>query len=93
MPKLQVNRDVSTEDAQRALSDALGADYKVSLDGAALKVKRSTLSAATVRVNSSGGTTTFRVSGDGFAIRKLVNSLGIASKVGHALAQAFAAGG
>jgi hypothetical protein len=92
LPKLQVDQDVTVEEAQRALSDALGDDYQVRVNGSALKVKRNTMSAATVRVSSSGGTTTFRVSGDGFTLRKLMNSLGIASKVGKALGDAFATG-
>ncbi len=87
---VQVQKEVTAEDAERALSSALGPTYKVSVgNGSTVKVKRSSVTSATIKVSSSGGTTTFRVSGDGLIIFKIINSLGIASTVSKALDGAF----
>jgi len=87
---VQVKQEVDVEVVQRALSDALGPAYKVNVTSdSTLKVSRSTLMIATVRMRRPGGMTTFRVSGFGFLLGKLINSLTIAPKVRRALSQAF----
>ena len=76
-----MKREIILEDAQHALSDALGTSYHVSVGSSStMKVKRNTATGATVPVSSSPGMTTFRVSGDGLIVFKLINSLGIAAK-------------
>lgn len=87
---VQVKQEIGAEVVQRALCDALGPAYKVSImSDSTLKVSRSAVMIATVHMRRSGGTTTFGVSGFGFLVGKLINSLTIAPKVRHTLGQAF----
>jgi hypothetical protein len=86
----EVKREIAIDEVQHVLSDALGSPYKVTVTSdSTLKVSRSALLIATVRVRWSRGTTTFRVSGFGFLLGKLINSITIAPKVRQALSQAF----
>jgi hypothetical protein len=47
------------------------------------------VSVATVHLDQTSGTTTFRVVGGGFVISRLINELGIAKRVATALEGAF----
>jgi hypothetical protein len=87
---VQVKQEIDSGAVQRALSDALGPAYKVNVTSdSTLKVSRSAVMIATVRMRRSGGITTFRVSSFGFLLGKLLNSLTIAPRVRHALSQAY----
>ena len=86
----EVGGEIAVEDVRRTLSEALGSKYKVNVTSdSTLKVSRSSLLIATVRMRRSGGITTFRVSGFGLLLGKLINSIVIAPKVRHALRQSF----
>jgi len=81
-----INESVSVEQAMEALDERLGLRYKcIARGGASFTVKRSPMTYATVRVDRRGDATVFRVHGGGFIIGRLVNELGIARQVGHAL--------
>jgi hypothetical protein len=72
------SRNVSIGDVQRALSEALGPDYRVEVTSpSSLRVQNGVMT-ATTRVTHSGAGTDFRITG-----------LGIAHRVRHALERAF----
>lgn len=90
MPTTRVDREVSLEEAESVLSEALGAAYHVSRKPpSSLVVRRNGLVGATVRVGWTGGTTTFKVSGTGLILARVANSLGIARRVRDALDRRF----
>jgi len=90
MAAIEVNRNIELESAQRALSDALGPGYRVSVSSAsALKVARNFIVWATVRVSWSAGTTSFRVTPGGLIVVAGFNALYTVPKVRRALETAF----
>jgi hypothetical protein len=90
MAAIEVNRQIEVEDAQKALSDALGPGYQVSVGSSnSLKVKRNLLAFATVRLSWSGGGTSFRVSPGGLVVLAAINSLVTVPKIREALGTAF----
>lgn len=91
MPTIEVNKGVGIEEAQRALSDRLGAvGYKVTAaSGDSLKVSRNWFLRAGVEVRNNGDTTSFHISPGGFTWVYLVNSRVTAPKIQQALEQAF----
>jgi len=85
-----VKQEISIEDVQRTLSNALGSSYKVTVTSpSTMRVSRYA-GWAVVKMHSAGGMTTFRVRGGGFLLSLIVNSLTIAPKVRHTLDRAFA---
>ncbi len=88
MPRVTVERSVSTEEAVAALQDKLGERYEVSTPGSGSQeaVKAST---ATVRLDLGENATTFHVHGGGLVIARMVNEFGIAKKVAAAIQESF----
>ena len=88
----QVKQEISIEDAQRALSQALGSGYRVhSTSDSTLRVVRNPVIWASVRMSWSGGTTTFHVRPGGFLLVMLLNMAYTVPKVQRALERSFAA--
>jgi len=86
MPTTKVSREVSLDEAESALSSALGPGYQVRRKTAStLVVRRNGLVGAAVRMSSAGGTTTFKVSGTGLILNRVYNQLSIARRVGDVL--------
>jgi len=87
---VQVNRDISLEEVQAALSEALGPAYRVkAMSGSALRVTRNPVIWGTVHVSWSGGTTSFRVRPGGLIVLAALNALYTTPKIRHGLSQAF----
>jgi hypothetical protein len=90
MAAIEVNRQIEVEDAQKALSDALGPGYQVSVgSSSSLKVKRNVLAFATVHLSWSGGTTSFRISPGGLIALMAYNSLTTVPKIREAIGKAY----
>jgi hypothetical protein len=90
MSAIDVNKEVGLDDVQRALSDALGAGYRVStISGSSLRVMRNFLVWGTVHVSWSGGATSFRVRPGGLIVVGAFNALYTVPRIRRALAQAF----
>jgi hypothetical protein len=86
MSAIRVNREVTLEDAEKALYETLGPSYHVDAKPpSVLAVRKGSLSRATVRTSWTGGATTFKVSGSGFIISRAINSVGIGHRVRDAL--------
>jgi hypothetical protein len=82
MPTVTIERFVTKQDTADALRQKLGARFQVTIQGheeAALKVKQSVLSIATVHLDQTSSTSTFRISGGGLVISRLINEFGIAA--------------
>ena len=95
MPTVRTDRAVGLEEAQSALAEALGRGYRVEMrpgSRPALRVKRNAVIGATVRVTSNGGGTTFRVSGDGLIVLKLITTPTIARTVTAKLTELYSPG-
>lgn len=87
----EVNHEVSLEDVQAKLSDALGPAYRIkATSGSMLRVYRNPVIWGTVRVSWSGGKTAFHVRPGGFILIGMLNALTTVPKVRHALDRAFA---
>jgi len=90
MPTTRVNREVSLDEAEQALSSALGPRYQVRRKTAStLVARRNGLVGAAVRMSSAGGTTTFKVSGTGLIFNRLYNQFSVARQVSDALGRAL----
>jgi hypothetical protein len=90
MAAIEVNRQIEVEEAQKALSEALGSGYDVSVGSpSSLKVKRDFVSRATVNMSWSGGTTSFQVSPTGLIVLALYNSMFTTPKIREAIGRAF----
>lgn len=92
MPATHINRQVSLDEAESALTRELGADYKVthrSYGSPALTVKRNGLLWATVTASQSDGGTTFKVHGGGVILNRLLAEVGLARKVNATLNRAL----
>ena len=84
------SRDISLEEIQRRLSDALGHGYQVTATSdSTLKIRRAPLVTATVNVKwYEDGTTLQAAPGEAWILQGL-NALTIYPKVRRALSQAF----
>lgn len=91
MSTTTVSRDLTLDDIQRALSDALGPAYKVTATSDfTLKVRRLPLMAAMVNVKwDEAHTTTLHAAPGEAWIFQGINALTIYPKVRRALSQAF----
>ncbi len=93
MPTVTIDRSVTVQDTVEALQQELGDRYEITTRGQgaqeSLKVKQSTASLATVRLDQGGNTTTFHVHGGGLIISRLINEFGIAKRVAHAIEETF----
>lgn len=84
---------VSLEDAERALSEALGPGYKMSTKSdSSFTVHRSGLFGVRVTMTWAEGATTFRVRPEGGPLVLLFNAVYTVPKVHRALVRAFPAG-
>jgi hypothetical protein len=94
MPTVTVEGNVTLQQAATALQDKLGSRYEITTHGsgaqAALKVKQSAASTATVHLDRNGNATTFHVHGGGLVISPLINEFGVAKKVAATIQEAFA---
>jgi hypothetical protein len=93
MPTVTIDKSMTIQDTAEALQQKLGDRVEITSHGQgaqeALKVKQSTASLATVRLDHDSGTTTFHVHGGGLVITRMINEFGIAKKVAQALEEAF----
>lgn len=90
MAAIEVNREIEIEDARKALSDALGPGYQVTVgSSSSLKVKRNLFAGGTVHLNWSGGSTSFRVSPTGLVALAAFNALFTVPKIQEGLGRAF----
>jgi hypothetical protein len=86
----EVKKEVSLEDATRALSDGLGTGYRVTAKtDSTLRVFRNPVIWGTVSMSWAGGKTTFRVRPGGFLLVGILNALYTVPKVHHVLRRAF----
>jgi hypothetical protein len=94
MPTVTVEGNVTLQQAAAALQDKLGSRYEITTHGsgaqAALKVKQSAASTATVHLDQNENATTFHVHGGGLVISRMVNEFGVAKKVAATIQEAFA---
>ncbi len=85
------SHDISLEEIQRRLSDALGHGYKVSATSdSTLKIRRAPLVTATVNVKWYEDGTTLQVAPGEAWILQGLNALTIYPKVRHTISRAFA---
>ncbi len=90
MSALTVDKEISLEDVQRALADALGPGWRVTVtSGSALKVTRNAVTWGTVHVSWPSGKTSFRVRPGGLILVAAFNAVSAVPKIRHALDQAF----
>ena len=84
------SRDISLEEIQRRLSDALGHGYKVTATSdSALKIRRAPLVTAKVNVKWYDDGTTLQVAPGEAWILQGINALTIYPKVRHTVSLAF----
>jgi len=84
------SRDISLEEIQRRLSDALGHGYKVTATSdSALKIRRAPLVTAKVNVKWYDDGTTLQVAPGEAWILQGINALTIYPKVRHTVSRAF----
>lgn len=85
-----VSREITAEEVQQALSEALGPHYKVTVkSGSMLRVTHN-MTWATVHISWSPGHTSFRVHGHGIIVLRAIDAMTVTPKVRHALEHAFA---
>jgi hypothetical protein len=90
MSALAVDKEISLEDVQRALGDALGPGYRVSVtSGSSVKVRRNAVTWATVHLSWSAGKTSFRVRPGGLILVAAFNAVYTVPKIRHALDRAL----
>jgi len=90
MSTTKIGRDISLEQIQRTLSDALGHGYKVTATSdSALKIRRAPLITATVNVKWYEDGTTLHVAPGEAWILQGINALTIYPKVRHTVSRAF----
>jgi len=90
MSALAVDREISLEDVQRALADALGPGYRVSVtSGSSLKIMRNAVTWGTVHVSWSAGKTSFRVRPGGLILVAAFNAVSTVPNIRHGLDRAF----
>lgn len=89
MSTLAVSEEISLEDVQRALGDALGPGYRVSVtSGSSLKVMRNAVTRGTVHVSWPAGKASFRVRPGGLILVAAFNAACTVPKIRHALDRA-----
>jgi hypothetical protein len=90
MAAIEVNRQIEVEDAQKALSDALGPGWQVTAgSSSSLKVKRNLLTGGTVHLSWSGGSTSFTISPTGLIVLMAYNAMFTTPKIREAIGKAF----
>jgi len=90
MSTTKIGRDISLEQIQRTLSDALGHGYKVTATSdSALKIRRAPLITAKVNVKWYEDGTTLQVAPGEAWILQGINALTIYPKVRHTVSRAF----
>lgn len=91
MPRVTINRSVTTEEAADALRDRLPS-YKVRVDpqgsSDTIRIGRG-MASATVRVYASDDSTELVVHGFGIIISRLINEFGLARRVADTLRDSF----
>lgn len=86
----EVMKEVTLEDATRALSDGLGPSYQVTAKSdSTLRVHRNPVIWGTVTMSWPGGKTTFRVRPGGAILVLLLNASYTVPKIRRVLRQAF----
>jgi hypothetical protein len=87
MPKVRVPRaNVTPGEVVTVLSRRLGPGYQVQDSGEhRVRVHRNQFIFADVAIDGQPGSSVFRVSGGGFVVLRLVNTLGTARRVAEAL--------
>jgi 4-diphosphocytidyl-2C-methyl-D-erythritol kinase len=87
MPKVKVPRkNVTPGEVVTVLGRRLGPGYQVEgNDDHRVTVRRNPFIYATVAIGNQPGASVFRVSGGGFVVLRLVNTLGTARRVADAL--------
>jgi hypothetical protein len=90
---VQTNQEVDIEEAKRALADALGPKYRVSVTSSStLKIGRAGVIPARVQVVSSGGMTTFKVHTTGLIASRVIQACSINPRVRRALKESYVEG-
>ena len=90
MPTLKTNQEVGVDDVQRALSDELGPNYRVTVaSGSTLKVGRTGVIPASVEISHRDGMTMFKVATTGLIVSRLIQAFSINPRVRRALAEAY----
>jgi hypothetical protein len=90
MSAIEMHEDISLEDVQRALADALGPGYRISATSdSSLRITRNFIIWGTVQVSWSAGETSFRVRPGGLVLVAAFNAVSIVPKIRHALDRAF----
>jgi hypothetical protein len=90
MSAIEVNKDVGLEDVQRALSDALGPAYRVTITSdSSLRIMRNFVTWGTVHVRRSEGRTRFQVRPGGLILAAAFNAVYTTPKIRRALDRAF----
>jgi hypothetical protein len=87
---VQTKREVPIEEAQRALSDGLGPGYRVTVGSRSiLKVGRTGVIPAHVKVTHSDGITTFTAGTTGLIVSRIVQAISINPRVRRVLEEAY----
>ena len=90
MPTVQTRQELTIEDVQRALSEALGPQYRVAQGSdSTLKIGRKGVIPAKVTMIRRGDTTTFKISTTGLIVSRVVQATSINPKVKQALETAY----
>jgi hypothetical protein len=84
-----VNREITAEEVQHALSETLGPHYKVTAKSDTRLHVTHNIGLATVHISWSPGQTSFQVHGHGIVVLRALDALTITPKVRHALEHAF----
>ncbi len=90
MSTVQTNQEVGVEDVQRTLADLLGPKYRVTgASGSTLKVGRTGVIPAQVKMSRANGVTTFKVTTTGLIVSRIVQAVSLNPRVRRALEQAY----
>jgi hypothetical protein len=90
MSTVQTKQQVGVEDVQRALSDALGPKYRVTVESdSALKIGRAGVIPAKVEIGRANGMTTFKVRTTGLIVSRVLQAASINPRVRRGLEQAY----
>ena len=90
MSSVQVRREVTVDDAERALSNELGPHYRVSIDSdSTIKIGRTGVIPAKLTISRRGDTTMFKISTTGLIISRIVQATSINPRVKRALENAY----
>jgi len=90
MAAVQTKQEVGVEDVQRTLADLLGPKYHVTVaSGSTLKVGRSGVIPAQVKMSRANGVTTFKVVTTGLIVSRIVQAASLNPRVRRALKEAY----